>query len=88
MAFEPTAFSEKVVLIMDEKIKRIVELIERALKARIPCVGIIDSEGIIVEDVIGTPSNYSNDRIMSVQATAPGVIPQISPIMGPCKGAA
>ena len=68
--------------------RKIVEVIERAVKARIPCIGMIDSEGILVEDVISTPSNYSYDRIMCEQATASGVIPQISLIMGPCKGAA
>ncbi len=68
--------------------RKIVEVIERAVKARIPCIGMIDSEGILVEDMISTPSNYSYDRIMYEQATASGVIPQISLIMGPCKGAA
>ena len=68
--------------------RKIVEVIERAVKARIPCVGMIDSEGILLEDMISTPSNYSYDRIMCEQVTASGVIPQISLIMGPCKGAA
>ena len=68
--------------------RKIVELMERAMKARIPCIGMIDSEGILVEDTISTPSNYSWDRIMCLQATASGVIPQISLIMGPCTGAA
>jgi acetyl-CoA carboxylase carboxyltransferase component len=68
--------------------RKIVELIERAIKARIPCIGMIDSEGILLEDMISTPSNYSYDRIMCLQTMASGVIPQISLIMGPCKGAA
>ncbi len=68
--------------------RKIVEVIERAVKARIPCVGMIDSEGLLHEDMISYPSNYSYDRIMSEQVTASGVIPQISLIMGPCKGAA
>jgi len=68
--------------------RKIVEVIERAVKARIPCIGMIDSEGILVEDVISTPSNYSWDRIMCEQVKASGVIPQISLIMGPCNGAA
>jgi len=68
--------------------RKIVELMERAIKARIPCIGMIDSEGILLEDMISTPSNYSYDRIMCVQTMASGVIPQISLIMGPCKGAA
>jgi len=68
--------------------RKIVEVIERAVKARIPCIGMIDSEGILVEDMISTPSNYSYDRIVYEQTRASGVIPQISLIMGPCKGAA
>jgi acetyl-CoA carboxylase carboxyltransferase component len=68
--------------------RKVVDVMERALKVRIPCIGMIDSEGILVEDVISTPSNYSYDRIMNVQTTASGVIPQISLIMGPCNGAA
>jgi acetyl-CoA carboxylase carboxyltransferase component len=67
---------------------KIVTLIERALRARVPCVGMIDSEGIRVEDMITTPTNYTYDRIMNMQTMASGVIPQISLIMGPCKGAA
>jgi len=58
------------------------------VKARIPCIGMIDSEGIRVEDMITTPTNYSYDRIMNIQTMVSGIIPQISLIMGPCKGAA
>ena len=68
--------------------RKIVRLIERALKARIPCIGMIDSEGIMVEDMLSTPTNYSYDRVMNIQTMSSGVIPQISLIMGPCKGAA
>jgi acetyl-CoA carboxylase carboxyltransferase component len=68
--------------------RKIVEVIERAVKARIPCVGMVDSEGLLLEDMISTPSNYSYDRIMCEQTAASGVIPQLSLIMGPCKGAA
>lgn len=67
---------------------KIVTLMERALKARIPCVGMIDSEGIRWEEMITTPTNYAYDRIINEQVKASGVIPQISLIMGPCKGAA
>lgn len=68
--------------------QKMVDLMERALKARVPCVGLIDSEGIRVEDVITTPTNYSYDRMMYLQTVASGVIPQLSLIMGPCLGAA
>jgi len=67
---------------------KIVTLIERALKVGIPYVGMIDSEGMRVEEMITTPTNYSYDRLMHVQTMASGVIPQISLIMGPCVGAA
>ena len=68
--------------------QKIVFLMERALKAKIPCVGMVDSEGMRVEDVITTPTNYSYDRLMYLQTLASGVIPQITLIMGPCLGAA
>jgi acetyl-CoA carboxylase carboxyltransferase component len=67
---------------------KIVRVIERALKARVPCVGIIDSEGVRVLEMVTIPTNYSYDRIMYAQTMASGVIPQISLIMGPCIGPA
>ncbi|MFH1481070.1 MAG: acyl-CoA carboxylase subunit beta [Pseudomonadota bacterium] len=67
---------------------KIVTLIERALKVKVPCVGMIDSEGVRVEDMITTPTNYSYDRLAYIQTMASGIIPQISVIMGPCTGAA
>jgi methylmalonyl-CoA decarboxylase subunit alpha len=67
---------------------KMVRLLERALKARVPCIGIIDSKGIRTEDIITTPSNYSYDAMAQIQTKASGVIPQISLIMGPCLGAA
>lgn len=67
---------------------KMVTMMERALKARIPCVGIIDSKGIRAEDFITTPTDYSYDRMMYLQTIASGVIPQIALIMGPCTGAA
>ena len=67
---------------------KMVTLMERALKARVPCVGMIDSEGMRVEDILTTPTNYTYDRMMYLQTIASGVVPQISLIMGPCVGPA
>jgi len=67
---------------------KIVAVMERALTSRVPCIGMIDSEGIRVEDILTTPTDYSYDRVMHLQTLASGVIPQISLIMGPCAGAA
>lgn len=63
-------------------------MMERALRARIPFVGMIDSEGVRLEDVITTPTNYSYDGMMYFQTLASGVIPQLSLVMGSCVGAA
>jgi len=84
-AQDPTVFGGRVGIVHAGKI---VTLMERALKARIPCVGMIDSEGIRAEEMITTPTNYAYDRIINEQVKASGVIPHISLIMGPCKGAA
>ena len=51
-------------------------------------VGMFDSEGMRVVDVITTPTNYSYDGLMQIQTSASGIIPQLSLIMGPCIGAA
>jgi len=67
---------------------RMTEITARALRARIPLVGMFDSQGMRVEDVITTPTNYSYDGLMQIQTSASGVIPQLSLVMGPCVGAA
>jgi acetyl-CoA carboxylase carboxyltransferase component len=67
---------------------KIVRVIERALEARVPCIGITDSEGVRELEMMTIPTNYTYDRIMYTQVKASGVIPQISLIMGPCIGAA
>ena len=84
-AQDATVFEGKVGIIHGAKM---VTLLERALKTRIPCVGIVDSQGVRAEEIITTPTNYSYDRMMYLQTMASGVIPQISLIMGPCVGAA
>ena len=68
--------------------RKIVRIIEHALNAQVPCIGIYDSEGLRIEDFITTPSNFGYDRIVYLQTMASGIIPQISLIMGPCIGAA
>ncbi len=67
---------------------KMVRLLERAIKAKIPCIGLIDSNGLKAEDLITTPSNYNYDAFMQMQTRASGLIPQISLVMGPCVGAA
>jgi hypothetical protein len=59
---------------------------EKAIHARIPIVGIIDSEGARIEDAIQYYRFYSTESLVYFQTMASGVIPQISLIMGPCVG--
>lgn len=64
--------------------RKIIMVMERALNARIPIVGIIDSEGPRVEDVIQYHPFFSPERMCYWQTMSSGVIPQIALVMGPC----
>ena len=66
--------------------RKITMVMEKAIHARIPIVGIIDSEGVRVEDAIQYYRFYSPEAMVYFQTMASGVIPQISLIMGPCAG--
>ena len=66
--------------------RKITMVMERAIHARIPIVGIIDSEGARIEDAIQFYRFYSPESMVYYQTMASGVIPQISLIMGPCTG--
>ena len=66
--------------------RKITMVMERAIHARIPIVGIIDSEGARIEDAIQYYRFYSPESMTYYQTMASGVIPQISLIMGPCVG--
>ncbi|MBM3157035.1 MAG: acyl-CoA carboxylase subunit beta [Chloroflexi bacterium] len=66
--------------------RKISGAMEKAIHARIPIVGIIDSEGARIEDAIQYYRFYSPESLVYFQTMASGVIPQISLIMGPCTG--
>lgn len=66
--------------------KKIAIAITEALRARVPIIGIIDSVGERVEDLIQYPHFYSLEAICKLQVLASGVIPQIILVMGPCTG--
>jgi acetyl-CoA carboxylase carboxyltransferase component len=66
--------------------RKITMVQERAIHARIPVVGIIDSAGTRVEDAIQYYRFYSPESMAYYMTAASGVIPQISLIMGPCVG--
>ncbi|MBF8246656.1 MAG: acyl-CoA carboxylase subunit beta [Rickettsia sp.] len=66
--------------------KKICSLIEKALKARAPIIGINDSGGARIQEGIDSLAGYG--EIFDLNVKASGVIPQISLIMGPCAGGA
>jgi acetyl-CoA carboxylase carboxyltransferase component len=66
--------------------RKIAMVTEKAIHARVPIVGIIDSEGARVEDALQYYRFYSPEAMVYFQTMASGVIPQISLVMGPCVG--
>jgi len=66
--------------------EKIVKVMDFALKAGIPIVGINDSGGARIQEGVVSLSKYAEIFKRNVQAS--GVIPQISLIMGPTAGGA
>ncbi|MGV8075314.1 MAG: acyl-CoA carboxylase subunit beta [Syntrophobacteraceae bacterium] len=66
--------------------KKICKVMDLALKAGKPFVGLNDSGGARIQEGVDALSGYG--RIFYRNAISSGVIPQISAIMGPCAGGA
>ncbi len=66
--------------------KKICDLLDFAIKAGIPVVGINDSGGARIQEGIEALSGYGQIFFRNVMAS--GVVPQISIIAGPCAGGA
>ncbi len=68
--------------------KKIVKVMRRALEERVPCVGLVDSGGVRVQDAV-TRSMFDGYPAMFYYHTqSSGVIPQITLMMGPCAAGA
>ncbi len=65
---------------------KIVKIMDLAMKAGVPVVGMNDSGGARVDEGIDSLKGYGD--IFFRNSRASGVIPQISIIMGPCAGGA
>jgi acetyl-CoA carboxylase carboxyltransferase component len=65
---------------------KICKIMDLALKAGAPVVGLNDSGGARVEEGVDALHGYGN--IFMRNSRASGVIPQISAVMGPCAGGA
>src|SRR4030042_152052 len=66
--------------------RKVITLMESAINARTPLIGIIDSEGVRAHDAIQNPDFYSPASMAYFQTLASGVIPKISLVMGQCTG--
>lgn len=66
--------------------KKIADIQIKALKMRVPIVGLIDSSGARIQEGIQSLSGHGHIFFNNVQAS--GKIPQISAIMGNCAGGA
>ena len=66
--------------------RKVNMIMENALNARTPLIGLFDSDGLRAQDVIQYPEFYSTSAMARFLTIASGVIPKISLIMGPCTG--
>jgi acetyl-CoA/propionyl-CoA carboxylase len=66
--------------------KKIVKIMDHALKAGAPLIGIIDSGGARIQEGVMSLDGYGD--IFFRNAMASGVIPQITASIGPCAGGA
>lgn len=69
-------------------IRKIVVAMEKALRERVPIVGIYDSTGHRTESALTAHSYFTPGAMMNFQTRSSGVIPQIALVMGSCLGAA
>ena len=65
---------------------KIAQIIDMAIEARCPVIGINDSGGARIQEGVNSLAGYGNLFYQNVRAS--GYIPQISIIAGPCAGGA
>lgn len=66
--------------------QKICDLMDYAMKAGIPIIGINDSGGARIQEGVNSLSGYGKIFFRNVQAS--GLVPQIALIAGPCAGGA
>ena len=66
--------------------KKIVKVMEKALKVGAPIIGINDSGGARIQEGVKSLGGYAD--IFQQNIMASGVVPQISAVFGPCAGGA
>lgn len=68
--------------------RKVIKVMEKALKTRVPCLGLIDSGGVRVQDAVTREYRNSYHSMFMLHTMSSGVIPQISLMMGPCAAGA
>ena len=68
--------------------KKSLRVMKQALKARVPCVHMIDSGGVRIQDAVTRDFNDSYQLYFYLHTVSSGVIPQIGLLMGPCAAGA
>jgi propionyl-CoA carboxylase beta chain len=66
--------------------EKLVKLMDGALKAGVPLIGLNDSGGARIQEGVASLGGYADLFLRNTLAS--GVIPQISVILGPCAGGA
>jgi methylmalonyl-CoA decarboxylase subunit alpha len=66
--------------------RKIIKIMDHALKMRVPLIGINDSGGARIQEGVNSLAGYG--EIFFRNTLSSGVIPQISVILGPCAGGA
>lgn len=66
--------------------RKIARLMEEALRARAPVIGLLDSGGARIQEGVDSLDGYA--AVFRANVKSSGVIPQISVILGPCAGGA
>ena len=61
---------------------------KQALKARVPCIHMIDSGGVRIQDAVSRDFHDSYSLYFYYHTVSSGVIPQIGLLMGPCAAGA
>src|SRR6187431_3703725 len=65
---------------------KIVKIMDLAMKAGAPIVGLNDSGGARIQEVVVSLAGYADIFLRNTLAS--GVVPQLSAVMGPCAGGA
>jgi propionyl-CoA carboxylase beta chain len=66
--------------------KKIVKIMDLALKTGAPVIGLNDSGGARIQEGVASLAGYADIFLRNTLAS--GVVPQISAVMGPCAGGA